>query len=76
MIARREAVYNDNVFDSLMLDQPKQCWSIMRDVTKSIVFLRNQVWPGFYAYHRTNTPIFGSLYIGDGLQNVDLPFML
>jgi radial spoke head protein 9 len=48
----------------------------MRDVTKSVIILRNQYWPGYYAYHRTNTPIFGGLYIGDGLQNVDLPFML
>jgi len=28
------------------------------------------------AYHRANSKIFGGLYIGNGIKNVDLPFLL
>jgi radial spoke head protein 9 len=55
---------------------PHKCWSIFSDVTKTIAVVRSQLWPGFYAYHRCNTNVCGHIYIGDGLRNNDLPFML
>ena len=76
LIARHEAVYNDNFLDCLQSDVPIKCWSVLSDVTKTVAIVRNQLWPGYYAYHRCNTAIHGSVYIGDGLRNNDLPFML
>ncbi len=76
MIARHEAIYNDGFLDLLSLDLPHKCWSLLRDVTNSVAIVRSQLWPGFYAYHRCNTDIYGSVYIGDGLRNNDLAFML
>ena len=76
LIARHEAVYNDCFLDSCASDMPHKCWSILSDVTKSVAIVRNQLWPGYYGYHRCNTNVFGSVYIGDGLRNNDLPFML
>lgn len=76
LIARHEAIFNDDFLDVLSADRPKQCWSIMLDCTQSVVIVRNQMWPGFFAYHRCNTSVYGSLYIGDGICNSDLPFML
>jgi radial spoke head protein 9 len=76
LIARHEAVYNDNFLDSLSSDEPHKCWSILCDVTQTVAIVRSQLWPGFYAYHRSNTNVYGSVYIGDGLRNNDLPFML
>ncbi len=32
------------------------------------------LWPGYVSYHRANSKIFGGLYIGNGIKNVDLPF--
>lgn len=74
-IERQEAVYQDDFLDEVASDKPNQCWSLIKDTTGTVATLRNQVWPGYYAYHRANTHIYGSLYIGDGIENVDLPFM-
>jgi radial spoke head protein 9 len=76
LIARHEAIYNDGFLDLLSSDLPHKCWSLLRDVTNSVAIVRSQLWPGFYAYHRCNTDIYGSVYIGDGLRNNDLAFML
>lgn len=76
LVARNEAVYNDDFLDSLDADKPNKCWSAMRDVTGSFAMLRSQLWPGFYAFHRSNTAVWGAVYMGDGIQNSSLPFML
>ena len=76
MIQRLEAVYTDTFLDPVADDKPNQCWSIISDTTQSVSTLRSQLWPGYYGYHRCNTPIYGSVYIGDGIKNIDLPFML
>lgn len=76
LIARDEAVYNDDFLDSVSLDKPNESWTIIPDATNTVATLRSQLWPGYYAFHRCNTPVYGSVYIGDGIKNVDLPFML
>jgi hypothetical protein len=76
LIARNQAVYEDNFLDDLSQDKPTKCWSILRDATQSVAILRSQLWPGYYAYHRCSTNIYGSVYIGDGIMNASLPFML
>ena len=76
LIARQEAVFSDNFLDEVSADKPNFCWSIIKDTTQTVSTLRSQLWPGYYAYHRANTPIFGSVYIGDGIKNIDLPFMI
>jgi hypothetical protein len=76
LVARAVHVYNDDFLDGLECDKPRESWSLLKDVTGGQVTLRSQLWPGFYAYHRCNTPVFGAVYIGDGIQNASLPFML
>lgn len=76
MIARGEAVYSDEFLDDVSADLPKFCWSIIKDTTQTVATLRSQLWPGYYGFHRSNTPIYGSVYIGDGIKNIDLPFMI
>ena len=34
------------------------------------------VWPGYVGYHRTNSHIFGGLYMGSGCRSQDLPFII
>lgn len=73
---REEAFYNNDFLDEITSDLPKNCWSIAKDCTSSVATVRNLLWPGYYAYHRSHTPIYGALYIGYGIRNQDLPFML
>jgi hypothetical protein len=34
------------------------------------------MWPGFIFYHKKGTKKFGNLYIGDGLKNEEIHFMI
>jgi radial spoke head protein 9 len=76
IMQRDEAVYNNGFLDEIVADYPRSCWSLVRDCTESVANLRNNLWAGYYAFHRLNTPIYGSLYIGNGIRNNDLPFMV
>lgn len=73
---REEAVYNNAFLDEITVDLPKNSWSLVRDCTDSVVTIRSLLWPGFYSFHRVNTPVFGGVYVGYGIRNQDLPFML
>lgn len=75
-IARDDALFYFDFLDPIEKDIPKGCWSIQTDSSKSNVTVRNLLWPGFTAYHRANSNIFGYVYIGNGLKNCDLPFLL
>lgn len=48
----------------------------MTDTTKTVGILRNRVWPGFFAYNRANSQIYGNFYYGNGIKNTDLAFMI
>jgi len=76
LIARNQAIYNSGFLDSIAEDMPKQSWSIVMDSSATVATLRSHLWPGYYAYHRSKTPIYGSVYIGNGMPNINLPFML
>lgn len=76
LMQRDESVYNNLFLDELVADFPKNCWSLVKDSTESVANIRNILWPGYYAFHRVNTPLFGGLYIGNGVRNNDLPFMV
>ncbi|PHJ23792.1 radial spoke head protein 9 [Cystoisospora suis] len=52
------------------------CWLIRYDASSCAVTLRSLLWPGYIAYHILNTKFFGSVYIGNGEPNGDLPFLL
>lgn len=63
-----------NTLESLDADIPAKCWSISQDVSGLVAYLRNFKWPGFLAYNRANTPIYGYCYFGDGRKVSDLMF--
>ena len=73
---REEDIFNHEFLDSAKCDLPNGCWSIQKDpINPLTVTIRSNLWPGFYAYHRANSAIFGGVYMGDGIRNLDLPFM-
>jgi radial spoke head protein 9 len=75
-IEKEDAIFQKNFLDDITLDKPTGVWSIQKDSTGTVAILRNLHWPGFYAFHKAGTKTFGSCYVGDGLKNADLPFML
>ena len=62
--------------DGLEADTPIGGWSMQLDSSKTVNVIRSLLWPGYYAYHVLGTNEFGGVYIGDGVKNKDLPFML
>jgi len=38
--------------------------------------IRHNAWPGFTAYHMKGTQKHGSIYVGDGLKNDNITFMI
>jgi radial spoke head protein 9 len=76
LIDRDEGIYNHYFLDEIQQDWPKGSWNILKDTSGTVAIVRNKLWPGYYAYHRINTPVFGGVYIGNGIKNLDLPFMI
>lgn len=73
---RDDSVFKFDFLDPIESDPIKGSWTLHLDTTESIVNLRNLLWPGFYAYHKIGTTLYGNFYCGDGRKNHDLPFML
>ena len=51
-------------------------WSLQYERGSGLVCVRNLQWLGFSFYHVPNTRKFGSMYVGTGERNYDIPFML
>lgn len=51
-------------------------WSLMGDAFRDITILRSLVYPGYAFYYNGQDCSWGGLYMGDGLRNHDLVFML
>jgi len=62
--------------DSLAQDQPKGAWAIRDEGYGANVHLRSLVWPGYAAFHVPRSKYYGGIYIGMGIKNHDLPFLL
>lgn len=76
MFDRDEATYNADFLDNCSEDLPSGQWRLQFNTLDRLVTVRNLLWPGYSAYHRANTAIFGGSYFGNGIKNLDLPFML
>lgn len=51
-------------------------WSVHSDTLKGTFVLRSLLYPGYCFYYSSHDLTWGGLYVGDGLQNTDLVFML
>ena len=77
LAAREVDICNHHFLDDASQGKPSSAWTIKRDeINPNIVVLRSRLYPGFYAYSRASSRVFGGIYIGDGLKNQDLPFMI
>lgn len=75
LLARNEGILQTDVLDSLASDKPKGAWTLQL-LSGSVATLRSLLWPGYVFYHLGLTDIYAGIYIGDGILNKDLPFML
>jgi radial spoke head protein 9 len=51
-------------------------WSVLYDSFRGVAVLRSLLFPGYAFYYSAHDLTWGGLYVGDGLQNADLVFML
>lgn len=51
-------------------------WAVHSDPFKGVTVLRSLIYPGYFAYYHAQEHTWGSLYMGSGLRNNDLVFML
>ncbi|KAL1139401.1 hypothetical protein AAG570_006385 [Ranatra chinensis] len=74
---RRDGDYSLDFMDPICIDVPSEgeCWSL-RINAANIIILQNAYWPGLTFYHKIKTSDFGCIYIGSGIKNLDVPFML
>ncbi|XP_050527834.1 radial spoke head protein 9 homolog [Daktulosphaira vitifoliae] len=56
-------------------DIPIGCWAAQTVFNRYFV-LNNLLWPGAVFFQDMNTSIHGFFYNGNGIKNLDLPFML
>ena len=70
------APFNTRFLESASEDQPKGCWTLQKDEKMDKVMIRSLLWPGYHFYHKTDSKSFGAIYIGDGLKNLELHFIV
>jgi len=59
-----------------LADDVRGSWSLHHDNFKNSVTLRSLLYPGYFFYYDGAAQTFGGLYVGSGLKNTDLVFML
>lgn len=62
--------------DPIDEDIPKGSWSLQFERGSGLVILRSLLWLGYVSFHVPGTSRYGSIYMGTGEKNLDLPFML
>lgn len=68
------ASFNTRFLESAACDQPKGTWTLQKRT--DFVHIRSLKWPGYQFYHKQSSNKFGGMYIGDGLKNLELHFIV
>ena len=75
LIEMGDAVFDCRFLDALNEDTVKNSWSVHVDSAKTVCNIRSLLWPGYFAYHKANTDMYGGCYIGYGYKMKDIEFM-
>ena len=70
------APFNSRFLESISDDQPQGAWALQLDERRNQVMVRSLQWPGYQFFHRLNSNSFGAVYIGDGLKNLEIHFIV
>lgn len=71
-----DAIFQPDFLEAISADPIKGSWSVQADTTGAISIVRSLLWHGYVAFHKLGTQTYGGVYIGNGVKNADLPFML
>jgi hypothetical protein len=71
-----DAPFSKDILDCIADDEPCGCWSVQLDEREQTALLRSLSWPGFQAFHCLGSNKFGNMYIGDGLKNQEVHFIV
>jgi len=71
-----DAIFNRAFLDDVDCDKPVGCWSIQQSSDYTTAIIRNNVWKGYTAFHKKETQEHGCIYVGDGMKNGNLCFMI
>ena len=70
------APFNERFLESAAEDQPRGSWTLQLDERRDSVMVRSLQWPGYQFFHKLNTNRFGAVYVGDGLKNLEIHFIV
>jgi len=76
ILEQSDAPFRTDILEPVTADLPRGCWSIQKDGTGTTVLIRSLSWPGFQFFHRINSNKFGNVYIGDGLKDREVQFLV
>ena len=76
LLDKNESIFHTDILDGIKDDLPKGAWSIQIDISGLVARIRSLLWNGYIAYHVATTNNFGGVYLGTGLKNKDLAFMI
>ncbi|XP_012283732.1 radial spoke head protein 9 homolog [Orussus abietinus] len=76
LLTRPDYNYSFDFLDTIDTDVPEGCWNLQFYLGGRLAVLCSLYWPGMAFYHKIDSPHYGSLYIGNGKKNMDVPFML
>jgi len=63
---------------SLMMFHPinQMDAGLFRKMEVACSIIRNHLWKGYTSYHAVGTQYHGGIYVGDGLKNLNICFMM
>ena len=70
------APFNERFLESASDDKPRGSWNLQLDERRESVQVRSLCWPGYQFFHKLNSNRFGAVYIGDGLKNLEIHFIV
>ena len=76
LLDKADAPFHKDVLDPICRDMPKGKWSLQLDERCERALLRCLAWPGFQFFHKVGSGKFGNVYMGDGLKNQSLHFLV
>jgi|SRR6218665_406522 len=76
MLQRADLERTLDFLDTAADDLPAGTWSVQQERGGAVVLIKSLLWPGYAFFHVPGSRHFGSLYMGEGRLNIDLPFML
>lgn len=70
------APFNQHFLENVTEDKPVGQWSAQEDQSGKRTVVRSLLWPGYSLVLQQSRKKFDALYMGDGLKNHELAFML